>query len=123
MNFYFINLDKSQLILCKAIKPPTYLRRYVLSKADYICLMSRNGISIATCAIFRRKVRYVRSMCGVRWSALRVRSICCVSIKYEFLVYKSRQISINIINYVKPSNRPHIYGGMFLARQIMSYEH
>ena len=32
---------------------------------------------------------------GVRWSALRVRSICCVSIKYEFLFYKSRQISIN----------------------------
>ena len=52
---------------------------------------------VATCAIFRRKVRYVRSICGVRWSALRVRSICCVSIKYEFLFDKSRKISINIM--------------------------
>ena len=52
---------------------------------------------VATCAIFRRKVRYVRSIYGVRWSALRVRSICCVSIKYEFLFDKSRQISINIM--------------------------
>ena len=43
------------------------------------------ALSVATCAIFRRKVRYVRSIRGVRWSALRVRSICCVSIKYEFL--------------------------------------
>ena len=25
---------------------------------------------VATCAIFRRKVRYVRSIYGVRWSAL-----------------------------------------------------
>ena len=41
--------------------------------------------SVATCAIFQQKVRYVRSIRGVRWSALRVRSICCVSIKYEFL--------------------------------------
>ena len=56
---------------------------------------------VATCAIFRRKVRYVRSICGVRWSALqsalRVRYFCCVSIKYEFLFDKSRKISINIM--------------------------
>ena len=31
-----IILDKSQLILCKSIKLPTYLRRYVFSKADYV---------------------------------------------------------------------------------------
>ena len=55
------------------------------------------SLRVATCAIFRRKVRYVRSICGVRWSALRVRSICCVSIKYEFLFDKSRKISINIM--------------------------
>ena len=55
------------------------------------------NVRVATCAIFRRKVRYVRSICGVRWSALRVRSICCVSIKYEFVFDKSRKISINII--------------------------
>ena len=36
MNCYLINLDKSQFILCKAIKPPTYLRRYDFSKADYV---------------------------------------------------------------------------------------
>ena len=56
-----------------------------------------DDLRVATCAIFRRKVRYVRSICGVRWSALRVRSICCVSIKYEFLFDKSRKISINIM--------------------------
>ena len=54
-------------------------------------------VRVATCAIFRGKVRYVRSIYGVRWSALKVRSICCVSIKYEFLFDKSRQISINIM--------------------------
>ena len=60
----------------------------------FSCLFHRR---VATCAIFRRKVRYVRSIYGVRWSALKVRSICCVSIKYEFLFDKSRQISINIM--------------------------
>ena len=30
--------------------------------------------------------------------------------------------NLNSIKNVKPSNRPHIYGGMFLARQIMFYE-
>ena len=48
------------------------------------------GEKCATC------VQFVECA-GVRWSALRVRSICCVSIKYEFLFDKSRKISINIM--------------------------
>ena len=88
---------------------------------------SLNGIRVATCAIFLQKVRYVRSICGVRWSALRLRvrsmsAICCVSIKYEFLFDKSRKIYQLILCKAIASNCPHIYGSMFLARQIMSYE-
>ena len=46
---------------------------------------------------FGEKCATCVQICGVRWSSLRVRSICCVSIKYELLFYKSRQISINIM--------------------------
>ena len=49
-------------------------------------------------------MRYFSAKSALRafnlWSALecvKVRSICCVSIKYEFLFDKSRQISINIM--------------------------